>query len=53
MTAVVADTHTTIWYLRESSRLSESALTALDTATQAKNYLVIMDKSLRNTLRTF
>lgn len=35
MTAVVADTHTTIWYLRESSRLSESALTALDTATQA------------------
>ncbi len=32
MTAVVADTHTIIWYLRENARLSQAAMTALDTA---------------------
>ena len=32
MTAVVADTHTIIWYLRENARLSQVAMTALDTA---------------------
>ena len=32
MTAVVADTHTIIWYLRENTRLSQAAMTALDTA---------------------
>ncbi|XZN96707.1 MAG: hypothetical protein ACM65K_28425 [Microcoleus sp.] len=32
MTAVVADTHTIIWYLRETARLSQAAMTALDTA---------------------
>ncbi len=32
MTAVVADTHTIIWYLRETARLSQTAMTALDTA---------------------
>jgi len=32
MTAVVADTHTIIWYLREITRLSPAAMMALDTA---------------------
>ncbi|HLO49966.1 MAG TPA: type II toxin-antitoxin system VapC family toxin [Kamptonema sp.] len=32
MTAVVADTHTIIWYLRETTRLSQTAMTVLDTA---------------------
>ena len=32
MTAVVADTHTIIWYLRENARLSPAAMTALDAA---------------------
>ena len=32
MTAVVADTHTIIWYLRVNARLSQAAMTALDTA---------------------
>ena len=32
MTAVVADTHTIIWYLRETARLSQTAMAALDTA---------------------
>ncbi len=34
MTAVVADTHTIIWYLRESTRLSQAALTSLNEAIQ-------------------
>jgi PIN domain nuclease of toxin-antitoxin system len=33
MVAVVADTHTIVWYLRELPRLSEAALAALDGAT--------------------
>jgi PIN domain nuclease of toxin-antitoxin system len=32
MTAVVADTHTIIWYLRENALLSSSAINALDNA---------------------
>lgn len=32
MTAVVADTHTIIWYLRENALLSPSAINALDNA---------------------
>jgi PIN domain nuclease of toxin-antitoxin system len=32
MTAVVADTHTIIWYLRETTRLSPAAMMALDAA---------------------
>jgi PIN domain nuclease of toxin-antitoxin system len=32
MTAVVADTHTIVWYLRESNRLSVAASTALEQA---------------------
>jgi PIN domain nuclease of toxin-antitoxin system len=41
MTAVVADTHTIIWYLRETSRLSDNATIALDTATQTGNLIYI------------
>ncbi|WP_017317711.1 type II toxin-antitoxin system VapC family toxin [Mastigocladopsis repens] len=33
MTAVVADTHTVIWYIVEPERLSENALLALEQAT--------------------
>ncbi|MCL1467808.1 type II toxin-antitoxin system VapC family toxin [Argonema galeatum] len=32
MTAVIADTHTIIWYLRETARLSPAAMMALDAA---------------------
>ncbi|UNU23673.1 type II toxin-antitoxin system VapC family toxin [Microcoleus vaginatus] len=32
MTAVVADTHTIIWYLRETARLSPAAMNTLDAA---------------------
>ncbi|MCL1474024.1 hypothetical protein [Argonema antarcticum] len=32
MTAVVADTHTIIWYLRETARLSPAAMIDLDAA---------------------
>ena len=32
MTAVVADTHTIIWYLRDPTRLSPVAIIALDAA---------------------
>ena len=32
MTAVVADTHTIIWYLRDTTRLSPVAMMALDAA---------------------
>jgi PIN domain nuclease of toxin-antitoxin system len=39
MTAVVADTHTIIWYLRETARLSQTAMTALDT-TLARGYSI-------------
>lgn len=34
MSAVVADTHTVLWYLLDSPRLSSAASTALDTAAQ-------------------
>jgi PIN domain nuclease of toxin-antitoxin system len=34
MTAVVADTHTVVWYLRGSPKLSEQALMALNEATR-------------------
>jgi PIN domain nuclease of toxin-antitoxin system len=39
MTAVVADTHTIIWYLRDNTRLSPAAMNALDTATTG-GYLI-------------
>ena len=41
MTAVVADTHTIIWYLRENARLSQAAMTALDTALAAGNSIYV------------
>ena len=39
--AVVADTHTLIWYLGGSNRLSETAIAALDQAIQADDPLYI------------
>ncbi|MCC3404010.1 MAG: type II toxin-antitoxin system VapC family toxin [Microcoleus sp. PH2017_10_PVI_O_A] len=41
MTAVVADTHTIIWYLRENARLSPAAMTALDTALAGGNSIYV------------
>ena len=41
MTAVVADTHTIIWYLRENARLSQAAMTALDTALAGGNSIYV------------
>ena len=46
MTAVVADTHTVIWYLRDADRLSEQATIALDSAFQANNPIYIAAISL-------
>lgn len=46
MTAVVADTHTIIWYLRDTSRLSENATVALDNAIQTENSIYIAAISL-------
>lgn len=39
MTAVIADTHTIIWYLREPNRLSELALLSLDNAIKEGNLI--------------
>ncbi len=39
MTAVIADTHTIIWYLREPNRLSELALLSLDNAIKGGNLI--------------
>lgn len=41
MTAVVADTHTVIWYLQNSPRLSTTALITLDSATQSGDPIYI------------
>jgi len=38
MTAVVADTHTIIWYLQASKQLSAQAVLALEQATQSGNF---------------
>ena len=46
MTAVVADTHTIIWYLRDAGRLSENATIALDTAIQADSSIYVAAISL-------
>lgn len=46
MTAVVADTHTVIWYLRDAGRLSEQAAIALDSALQANNPIYVAAISL-------
>lgn len=41
MPAVVADTHTIIWYLRDNSRLSPAAMNALDTATTGGDLIYV------------
>lgn len=46
MTAVVADTHTIIWYLRDAGRLSENATIALDTAIQTNSSIYVAAISL-------
>ncbi|MGG6294970.1 type II toxin-antitoxin system VapC family toxin [Leptolyngbya sp. AN02str] len=44
--AVVADTHTLIWYLRGSSRLSETAIATLDQTVQAGSTIYLASISL-------
>lgn len=46
MVAVVADTHTIVWYLRESARLSETALAALDGANAGGNPIYVSSISV-------
>lgn len=41
MTAVIADTHTIIWYLNQSKKLSETATSALNTAVSEPNYIYV------------
>jgi hypothetical protein len=48
MVAVVADTHTIVWYLRELPRLSEAALAALDGATAAGDPIYVSSISVAN-----
>jgi len=46
MTAIVADTHTIIWFLRNSQRLSDNAAAAMDSAIQANLPIYIASISL-------
>jgi PIN domain nuclease of toxin-antitoxin system len=46
MTAIVADTHTIIWYLQDAQRLSEQATIALENALQAGDPIYIAAISL-------
>lgn len=46
MTAVVADTHAIIWFLRNSQRLSDNAAAAMDSAIQANLPIHIASISL-------
>ena len=46
MTAVVADTHAIIWFLRNSQRLSDNATAAMDSAIQANLPIHIASISL-------
>ena len=46
MTSVVADTHTLIWYLRDTSKLSAVASSALDGAINTNNPIYISAISL-------
>ncbi len=48
MVAVVADTHTIVWYLQELARLSEAALAALDGATAAGDPIYVSSISVAN-----
>lgn len=41
MTAVIADTHTIIWYLNQSKKLSETAASALNTAVSEQNCIYV------------
>ena len=41
MTAVIADTHTIIWYLNQSKKLSETAALALNTAVSEQNCIYV------------
>jgi PIN domain nuclease of toxin-antitoxin system len=41
MTAVVADTHTIIWYLRDTTRLSPAAMNALDSASTGGDLIYV------------
>ena len=41
MTAVIADTHTIIWYLNQSKKLSETAASALNTAVYEQNCIYV------------
>lgn len=41
MTAVIADTHTIIWYLNQSKRLSKTAEAALNTAVVGGNSIYV------------
>jgi PIN domain nuclease of toxin-antitoxin system len=46
MAAVVADTHTAVWYLSDPTLLSPSALNALDGAAQAGDSIYVASISL-------
>src|SRR5262245_52126235 len=46
MAAVVADTHTAVWYLMNSPRLSRAAANALDQASAAGDAILIPSISL-------
>jgi PIN domain nuclease of toxin-antitoxin system len=46
MTAIVADTHTIIWYLKDADRLSEPAAIALENALQEGDPIYIAAISL-------
>lgn len=46
MTAIVADTHAIIWFLRNSQRISDNAAAAMDSAIQANLPIYIASISL-------
>lgn len=46
MSSFVADTHTVIWYLQGSNRLSETALTTLDAAIAANDRIYVTSISV-------
>lgn len=46
MTSVVADTHTIVWYLRDSSKLSAIAIASLDAAIAAGDRIYISSISV-------
>lgn len=46
MSSFVADTHTVVWYLQGSNRLSETALTTLDAAIEANDRIYVTSISV-------